>query len=73
MRPIDTPALNVITIAPIVFGYTGVIFLTGALVQFITLSQRLKRRREGRADSRGSDATAASTKRYEDLAPSWPS
>jgi voltage-gated potassium channel len=39
VRPIDTPALNVITIALIVLGCTGVIFLTGALVQFITLSQ----------------------------------
>lgn len=39
VRPIDTTALNIITIALIVFGCTGVIFLTGALVQFITLSQ----------------------------------
>jgi Trk K+ transport system NAD-binding subunit len=39
VRPIDTPALNVITLALIVFGCTGVIFLTGALVQLITLSQ----------------------------------
>ncbi len=39
VRPINTPALNTITIALIVFGCTGVIFLTGALVQFITLSQ----------------------------------
>jgi voltage-gated potassium channel len=39
VRPIDTPALNVITIALIVFGCTGIIFLTGVLVRFITLSQ----------------------------------
>ena len=39
VRPIDTPALNVITMALIVLGCTGVIFLTGALVQFFTLSQ----------------------------------
>jgi Trk K+ transport system NAD-binding subunit len=39
VRPIDTPALNVITMALIVLGCTGVIFLTGALVQLITLSQ----------------------------------
>jgi voltage-gated potassium channel len=39
VRPINTPALNVITLSLIVFGCTGVIFLTGALVQFITLSQ----------------------------------
>ena len=39
VRPIDTPALNLITIALIVFGCTTMIFLTGALVQLITLSQ----------------------------------
>ncbi len=39
VRPIDTPALNVITISLIVLGCTGVIFLTGALVQFFTLNQ----------------------------------
>jgi voltage-gated potassium channel len=39
VRPINTPALNIITLSLIVFGCTGVIFLTGALVQFITLSQ----------------------------------
>ncbi len=39
VRPIDTPALRDITIALIVTGCTGMIFLTGALVQFITLSQ----------------------------------
>lgn len=39
VRPINTTALNVITIALIVLGCTGVIFLTGALVQYITLSQ----------------------------------
>ncbi len=39
VRPINTPALNVITISLIVFGCTGIIFLTGALVQLITQSQ----------------------------------
>ena len=39
VRPINTPALYVITIALIVLGCTGIIFLTGVLVQFITLSQ----------------------------------
>jgi voltage-gated potassium channel Kch len=39
VRAVDTPALRAITIALIVFGCTGMIFLTGALVQFITLSQ----------------------------------
>lgn len=39
LRPVDTPLLRGITIATIVFGCTGMIFLTGALVQFITLNQ----------------------------------
>jgi voltage-gated potassium channel len=39
VRPINTPALNIITIGLIVLGCTGIIFLTGALVQFFTLSQ----------------------------------
>jgi voltage-gated potassium channel Kch len=39
VRPIDTAALNIITLSLIVFGCTGMIFLTGVLVQFITLSQ----------------------------------
>ncbi len=39
VRPIDTPALSTITIALIVFGCTTMIFLTGALVQLITLGQ----------------------------------
>lgn len=37
--PIDTPELREITIATVVFGCTGMIYLTGALVQFITLNQ----------------------------------
>ena len=39
VHPIDTPVLRVITIGSIVLGCTGMIFLTGALVQFITVSQ----------------------------------
>lgn len=39
VRPVDTPLLRTITISTIVFGCTGVIFLTGALVQFITMHQ----------------------------------
>jgi voltage-gated potassium channel Kch len=39
VRPINTPVLNFVTIGLIVFGCTGIIFLTGALVQFFTLSQ----------------------------------
>jgi voltage-gated potassium channel len=38
-RPINTPALDAITITLIVMGCTGIIFLTGALVQYITVSQ----------------------------------
>ncbi|MDR3529725.1 MAG: NAD-binding protein [Rhodopila sp.] len=37
--PVDTPLLRGITITTIVLGCTGMIFLTGALVQFITLNQ----------------------------------
>jgi voltage-gated potassium channel Kch len=39
VRPINTPALRGITIGLIVFGCTGMIFVTGALVQFITAVQ----------------------------------
>jgi voltage-gated potassium channel len=39
VRPIDTPLLRVITISQVVLGCTGMIFLTGALVQFFTVSQ----------------------------------
>ena len=39
VRPIDTTALRAITIATVVFGCTGMIFLTGALIQFVTLNQ----------------------------------
>ncbi len=38
VRPINTVALNIITLTLIVLGCTGIIFLTGALVQFITLN-----------------------------------
>jgi voltage-gated potassium channel len=39
VRPIDTPGLRAVTITLVVTGCTGMIFLTGALVQAITLSQ----------------------------------
>jgi len=39
VRPIDTPMLRAITISLIVLGCSGTIFLTGALVQFITFNQ----------------------------------
>ena len=39
VRPIDTTELRAITIALISFGCTGMIFVTGALVQFITATQ----------------------------------
>lgn len=42
VRPINTPALYAITIALIVLGCTGIIFLTGALVQFFTMTQLSK-------------------------------
>jgi voltage-gated potassium channel len=39
VHPVETPLLRGITITTIVLGCTGMIYLTGALVQFITLSQ----------------------------------
>jgi Trk K+ transport system NAD-binding subunit len=39
VNPVTTPLLRGITIGTIVLGCTGMIFVTGALVQFITLSQ----------------------------------
>jgi voltage-gated potassium channel len=39
VRTVNTPELRAITIALIVLGCTGMIFLTGALVQLITASQ----------------------------------
>ena len=39
VHPIATPELRAITLATIMLGCTGMIFLTGALVQFITFGQ----------------------------------
>ena len=39
VRPIDTPALHAITISTMVLGCTGMILVTGALVQLLTFSQ----------------------------------
>ncbi len=39
VRPIDTAALSAITMGLIVLGCTGMIFLTGALIQFFTVNQ----------------------------------
>ncbi|WP_298428685.1 potassium channel family protein [Rhodoblastus sp.] len=39
VEPVDTPALRAITVALIVAGCTGMIFLTGSLFQLITASQ----------------------------------
>ena len=39
VRPIDSPALREVTIALMVFGCTGMIFLTGTIVQLFTFSQ----------------------------------
>jgi len=39
VHPIESPLLRGITITTIVLGCTGMIYLTGALVQFITLNQ----------------------------------
>ncbi len=37
VEPVDTPMLRAITIGLILFGCTGIIFLTGAIVQLITV------------------------------------
>jgi hypothetical protein len=42
VRPINTPFLYATTLLLIVSGCTGIIFLTGALVQFFTLTQLSK-------------------------------
>lgn len=39
VEPVDTPALRAVTIALMMAGCTGMIFLTGVLVQLITASQ----------------------------------
>ncbi len=39
LHPITTPELRFVTISTIVLGCTGVIYLTGALVQFLTYAQ----------------------------------
>ncbi len=39
VRPVNTPSLHALTIATIVFGCTGMIFLTGTLVQVFTVGQ----------------------------------
>jgi voltage-gated potassium channel Kch len=38
VRPIDTMYLHVVTMATMAFGCTGMIFLTGALIQFMTFN-----------------------------------
>ena len=39
VHPISTTYLHIVTVATMVFGCTGMIFLTGTLVQFLTVSQ----------------------------------
>ena len=39
VRPINTPYLHNVTMATMVLGCTGMILLTGALVQFLTITQ----------------------------------
>ncbi|MDB5425720.1 MAG: potassium channel protein [Phenylobacterium sp.] len=39
VRPIDTPALHVLTVTTIIFGCTAMILLTGVLVQVFTVGQ----------------------------------
>lgn len=39
VRPVDTPYLHLVTVATIILGCTGMIAVTGSLVQFLTYSQ----------------------------------
>ena len=39
VRPVDTPGLRAITMELVIVGCTGMIFLTGAIVQFFTFTQ----------------------------------
>jgi voltage-gated potassium channel len=39
VHPIATPYLHAVTMATMIFGCTGMILLTGALVQFLTITQ----------------------------------
>ena len=39
VRPIDTPALHLLTMTVMIFGCTGMILLTGVLVQVFTVGQ----------------------------------
>lgn len=39
VRPVDTVALRLVTVLLIIVGCTGMIYLTGALIQFITFGQ----------------------------------
>ncbi|HEX4259868.1 MAG TPA: NAD-binding protein [Acetobacteraceae bacterium] len=55
VRPIDTPALRAITIGLIGFGCTGMLFVTGALVQLFTAAQFREILDERRVTSRIED------------------
>jgi len=39
VHPITTPYLHSVTVALMILGCTGMILLTGALVQFLTITQ----------------------------------
>ena len=39
VHPINTPYLHSVTMATMILGCTGMILLTGALVQFLTITQ----------------------------------
>lgn len=51
VRPVDTPYLHVVTIATIVLGCTGMIAVTGSLVQVLTFSQVQRMMGENRVKS----------------------
>jgi voltage-gated potassium channel len=51
VRPVDTPYLHIVTIATIVLGCTGMIAVTGSLVQVLTFSQVQRMMGENRVKS----------------------
>lgn len=51
VRPVDTPYLHVVTIATIILGCTGMIAVTGSLVQVLTFSQVQRMMGENRVKS----------------------
>ena len=69
VRPINTPYLHIVTVATIVLGCTGMIAVTGSLVQVLTFSQfqrlmggnRVKKLRSTNSGTMSSSAATAAS------------